>query len=461
MHCEDTICAISTPPGESAIGVIRISGQEAIPIAQRVFQKKPGGLLDQMPTHTIHYGHLVDPTTQEVLDEALVSLLRKPRTFTREDMVEISCHGGPLLLSRAVALLLRYGARLADPGEFTKRAFLNGRIDLSQAEAVMDLIHSKSERSLKIAIGQLQGNLGQEIKALRDQLIDLQAHLEATIDFCEEDLEVITSSQAKKTLAEVSVGLRRLLEGKEEGRILREGLMMAIVGRPNVGKSSLMNALLQEDRAIVTAIPGTTRDILEEWVNIRGIAIKLLDMAGVRKTQDTVEAEGVRRALEAVEQADLVLLLIDSSEPLQGEDFYLIDLVEKKKKIVVLNKCDLIEKIDELSIKRSFSENPVAKISATSHIGLDHLKDMVKDQVSQGSTFRDDDTFRISSRHSAAIEKAYQAVLKAVSAVDQGISPEFLAFDTGTAIDSLGEIIGATTTHDLLDHIFSRFCIGK
>ncbi len=461
MNGQDTICAISTPPGEGAIGMVRISGQDAIRIAQQVFRKKPSGSLEHLPSHTIHYGLVVDPATEEVLDEALLSILRRPRTYTREDMVEMTCHGSPLLLTQVVALLLKSGARLADPGEFTKRAFLNGRIDLTQAEAVMDMIQSKTHASLKVALGQLQGGLGKEIKAVQDQLLSMLTPIEANIDFSEEDLQVISLEDAEKNLVEVFTLTRKLLEGWEGGRILREGVAMAIVGRPNVGKSSLLNALLQQERAIVTATPGTTRDVLEEWANIRGIAVKLMDTAGLRKTHDSVEQEGVRRAKEAVERSHLVLLVMDASQPLQDEDHALMDFVEKKKGILVLNKGDVSQRIQEEKIKKRLPGTSLVKISATKRMGLEHLQDVIRDEVFHGSVVIGETPLVVSSRHRAAIEKAHEAVGRAISAIHGGMSSEFLALEIRTAMNHLGEVIGTTTTDDLLDRIFSQFCIGK
>ncbi len=461
MNGQDTICAISTPPGEGAIGMVRISGQEAIRIAQQIFRKKPSGSLEQLPSHTIHYGLVVDPATEEVLDEALLSILRRPRTYTREDMVEITCHGSPLLLIQVVALLLKSGARLAEPGEFTKRAFLNGRIDLTQAEAVMDMIQSKTHASLKVSLGQLQGGLGKEIKAVQDQLLSMLTPIEANIDFSEEDLQVISLEDVKKNLVEVFTLTRKLLEGWEGGRILREGVAMAIVGRPNVGKSSLLNALLQQERAIVTATPGTTRDVLEEWANIRGIAVKLMDTAGLRKTHDPVEQEGVRRAKEAVEGSHLALLVMDASQPLQDEDHALMDFLEKKKNILVLNKGDLSQRIQEEKIKKRFPGTSLVKVSATKRMGLERLQDVIRDAVFHGSVVIGETPLVVSSRHRAAIEKAHEAVDRAISAIHSGMSSEFLALEIRAAVNHLGEVIGTIATDDLLDRIFSQFCIGK
>jgi tRNA modification GTPase len=457
----DTICAISTPPGEGAIGIVRISGQDAIRIAQQVFRKKPSGSLEHLPSHTIHYGLVVDPATGEVLDEALLSILRRPRTYTREDMAEITCHGSPPLLTQVVALLLKSGARMAEPGEFTRRAFLNGRIDLTQAEAVMDMIQSRTRASLKVALGQLQGGLGREIKAVQDRLLSILTPIEANIDFSEEDLQVISEVDAEKNLVEVFTRTRKLLEGWEGGQILREGVAVAIVGRPNVGKSSLLNALLQQDRAIVTATPGTTRDVLEEWADIRGIAVKLMDTAGLRKTNDLVELEGVRRAKEAVERSHLALLVMDASQPLQDEDHVLMDFVEKKKRILVLNKGDLPQRIQEEKIKERLLDSSLVKVSAMNSMGLERLQDVIRDEVFQGSVVIGETPLVVSYRHRAAIEKAHAAVGRAISAIHSGMSGEFWALEIRTAMNHLGEVIGTTTTDDLLDRIFSQFCIGK
>lgn len=461
MNGQDTICAISTPPGEGAIGMVRISGPDAIRIAQQVFRKKPPGSLEKLPSHTIHYGLVINPATGEVLDEALLSILRRPRTYTREDMVEMTCHGSPLLLTQVVALLLKSGARLADPGEFTKRAFLNGRIDLTQAEAVLDMIQAKTNASLKVSMEQLQGGLGREIKVIQDQLLAMLTHVEANIDFSEEDLQVISLEDVKKNLAEVLAHIRKLLKGWEGGRILREGMAMAIVGRPNVGKSSLLNALLQQERAIVTPTPGTTRDVLEEWANIRGIAVKFMDTAGLREANDPVEQEGVRRAKEAVERSHMALLVMDASQPLQDDDRALMDFMEKKKKILVLNKTDLPRRIQEKNIKERLPGASLVRVSATQRMGLEHLLDVIRDEVFHGSIVMGETPLVVSSRHRAVIEKAHEAVGRAISVTQSGLSGEFLALEIRAAMNHLGELIGTTTTDDLLDRIFSQFCIGK
>jgi tRNA modification GTPase len=461
MDWEETICAISTPPGGSAIGVIRISGPEAIRIVQQVFKKKPDGPLDDQPSHTIHYGLVVDPATEEVVDEVLLSLLRKPRTYTREDMVEISCHGSPLLLTKVVNLLVTCGARLAQPGEFTKRAFLNGRIDLTQAEAVMDMIRSRTEASLKMAFNQLQGRLGKEIKKINDQLLSLLTHIEADIDFSEQDLQVISVEEVKNKLVVVLAQIRKLLERWEEGQILRDGVVVGIVGRPNVGKSSLLNAILQKERAIVASTPGTTRDVLEDWVNIRGITVKLMDMAGFRNTDDPVEMEGVRRAKEAIEKAHLVLLVMDTSQSLQEEDHALMDLVKVKKKIGVLNKIDLSERIQEVVVKERVPNTPLVRVSATKGLGLDLLLDAIREEILHGRVVVGELPFLVSSRHRQAIEMAHQSIGRAILGIQSRVPSEFLALEIRSAMDHLGEVIGTTTTEDLLDQVFKQFCIGK
>lgn len=460
--CEDTICAISTPPGESGIGLIRLSGPQAVSIAQRVFRRRPPAALADLPSHTIHYGLLSDPWTKDVLDEVLLSLLRAPRTYTREDMVEIGCHGGPVLLQKGLDLLVRSGARPADPGEFTRRAFLNGRIDLTQAEAVMELISARTESGARAALRQLQGDLGREVRGLYDGLLRLLAQLEADIDFSEEDLEVMGPEQLRAGFEAVMIEVRNLLSSWEEGRILREGLVVAIAGRPNVGKSSLLNALLQSDRAIVTPVPGTTRDVLEEWVRLGGLPLRAVDMAGVRRTRDPVEMEGIRRALAAVDRADLVLIVLDASRSLGEEDRELIQRAKDKKKILVLNKADLIGPFWQAGGPHGlFQDLPLVKTVATRGEGLEELKERIQAQV-LGTGRRAAEGFcPISTRHKAALEKALGAIERAALAVDQQVSGEFVALELRAALDALGEVVGLSTTEDLLDRIFSQFCIGK
>ena len=340
----DTIAAISTPPGEGAISIVRLSGEDAVKIANKVFKGKN---LEKVPTHTINYGHIVNPKTNEELDEVMVSVMLAPRTFTREDVIEINCHGGIVPTNQILQLLLSNGARLAEPGEFTKRAFLHGRIDLTQAESVMDLIRAKTDRSMKVALNQLDGNLSHLIRNLRQDILDVLAQVEVNIDYPEyDDVETLTTKMLREKAIEVKKSIQQLLTTAKQGKVLREGLATAIVGRPNVGKSSLLNHLLHEDKAIVTDIAGTTRDVIEEYVNVRGVPLKLIDTAGIRETEDKVERIGVERSRKAIEQADLVMLVLNASEELTDEDKELIQATSGKKRIVILNKTDLPRKLN-------------------------------------------------------------------------------------------------------------------
>ena len=340
----DTIAAIATPPGEGAISIVRLSGDDAVTIANQVFKGKD---LTKVSSHTINYGHFIDPKTREIIDEVMVSVLRAPKTFTCEDTIEINCHGGIVPTNKILQVLLTNGARLAEPGEFTKRAFLHGRIDLAQAESVMDLIRAKTDRSMKAALNQLDGNLSQLIKNLRQEILDVLAQVEVNIDYPEyDDVEEMTSKLLRKKAIDVRAKIEQLLVTARQGKILREGLATALVGRPNVGKSSLLNHLLHEDKAIVTDIAGTTRDVIEEYVNVRGVPLKLVDTAGIRETDDMVEKIGVERSRQAIDRSDLVMLLLNASEPLTTEDIELLQLTQAKKRIIVLNKTDLEPNLD-------------------------------------------------------------------------------------------------------------------
>ncbi|HWP46439.1 MAG TPA: tRNA uridine-5-carboxymethylaminomethyl(34) synthesis GTPase MnmE [Candidatus Limnocylindrales bacterium] len=455
---EDTIAAISTPLGEGGIGVIRISGKAAIAIADALFvSPSKGKKLKDLPSHTVHYGHIYDPGTQEPVDEVLVTLMRAPKSYTREDVVEISSHGGFISLKRILDLVLKGGARLAEPGEFTKRAFLNGRIDLSQAEAVIDIIQSRTELSHKVAVRQLEGRLSQKVRAIRDTLKHLTALVEASIDFSEEDIEVISPEALDSGIGEALESIDFLIETAEEGQILREGLSLVIVGKPNVGKSSLLNVLLEEERAIVTPIPGTTRDVIEESLNLKGVPVRLLDTAGIRNTEDPVEVQGVLRSKNLLEKADLVLWVLDSSSPLTQEDRDILELVKEKKVLGVLNKIDLPSKIGE-EAGQLLAGIPWVKISAKEKSGIETLKDLIFEMVVKTPV---ESVWVTNIRHKNALIKAQQSLLKARESIAQRMSGEFIAVDLRAALDSLGEIIGETTTEDILTEIFSTFCIGK
>ncbi len=436
-----------------------MSGKAAIAIADALFvSPSKGKKLKDLPSHTVHYGHIYDPETQEPVDEVLVTLMRAPKSYTREDVVEISSHGGFISLKRILDLVLKGGARLAEPGEFTKRAFLNGRIDLSQAEAVIDIIQSRTELSHKVAVRQLEGRLSQKVRAIRDALKHLTALVEASIDFSEEDIEVISPEALDSGIGEALESIDFLIETAEEGQILREGLSLVIVGKPNVGKSSLLNVLLEEERAIVTPIPGTTRDVIEESLNLKGVPVRLLDTAGIRNTEDPVEVQGVLRSKNLLEKADLVLWVLDSSSPLTQEDLDILELVKEKKVLGVLNKIDLPSKIGKEEAGQLLAGIPWVKISAKEKSGIETLKDLIFEMVVKTPV---ESVWVTNIRHKNALIKAQQSLLKARESIAQRMSGEFIAVDLRAALDSLGEIIGETTTEDILTEIFSTFCIGK
>lgn len=453
MRSDDTIAAISTPLGYSGIGIVRLSGRDAIRIADEVFCSPKKKTLKETPSHRMLYGHIVNPSTEEVIDEVLVSVMRAPYTYTREDVVEINCHGGPLVLRRLLELLLKSGARLAEPGEFTRRAFLNGRIDLSQAEAVLDVINAMTERAQMAAMEQLGGGLSKKIETLRDKLIELTAFVEAYIDFPEEDIEPL--SLRDKAL-EISQALRRLIEGSREGVVLREGLKCAIIGRPNVGKSSLLNALLQRDRAIVTEMPGTTRDIIEEYLDIDGLPVRIMDTAGIREASDIAEKEGVERSLKAMQGADLVLLILDGAEDLHDTDRQLIEESNSKNTILVINKIDLPVRWE---LNESF-DKPIVRVSALKGTGLEELRNRILD-MALGDKSSLGYGIVTNIRHVKALERALVGVDSFIEGLNKNLSPEFLSIELKEALDAIGEIIGITTPQDILNKIFSTFCIGK
>jgi tRNA modification GTPase len=456
MSPEDTICALSTPPGEGGIGIIRVSGSRAIASAAAVFRPKREKRLDDAATHTLHFGHVLDPVSGEVVDEALVSVMRGPATYTREDVVEINCHGGMVPLRRTLELLRKTGARLAEPGEFTKRAFLNGRIDLAQAEAVMDIIAARTDRALKAAQEQLQGGLSTAVAALRDRLLGLVAAVEAGIDFPEEDIETGTGRGLADEITELAADVQELLSSASYGRVLRDGFGTAIVGRPNVGKSSLLNALLRQDRAIVTDIPGTTRDVLEECLNIDGILFRILDTAGIRHTVDVVEQEGVRRSKQALAAADIVLVVLDGSRQITDEDRAVLEEAKDKPCLLIRNKSDLLQQL----VMPAGTETSVA-VSCRTLAGLDELRAALAGLVQRGATAPRDHAWVVNQRHATALDQALAGLRKAEAAARSDLSLEFVALDLREALDSLGLIIGATYTEDILEKIFSDFCIGK
>ena len=453
----DTITAISTPMGEGGIGIIRLSGPMSMNIISMIFRCKTDIL--SAKSHTIHYGKIFHPETLQIIDTVLVSIMRSPYTYTCEDVVEINAHSGSIVLQEILELTISMGARLAQPGEFTKRAFLNGRIDLAQAEAVIDVIRAKTSTSLAVALGQLEGNLSMKIRDIHASILSLLAHIEASLDFSEEGIELMEDENILGGLLTIETQLSSLIESSRYGKMLKEGASCAIVGRPNVGKSSLLNALLGEARAIVTHIPGTTRDIIEEIIDIGGIPLKIVDTAGLRETIDIVEKEGVARAWKAMEEADIILLVIDVSCPLMPEDLLIIERLRMRMCVVAMNKCDLVKVVDE--IEPLLSDKPIVSISAKLEYGLDELKNAIKRLLLAGQVNIGEGVMVSNVRHVDALQKSRLAILQAQDILKTNHSPELVAIDLRNALLHLGTIIGETTTEDVLDVVFSRFCIGK
>lgn len=454
---DDTIAAIATPLGEGGLAVVRLSGPQALAVAEQCFV--PAGKSpvkpSAAPSHTLHFGHVV--SNGRIVDEALLAIMRAPRTFTREDVVEITCHGGLLPAKMVLDAVLASGARVAEPGEFTRRAFLNGRLDLAQAEAVADLIHSRTELALQAANEQLAGKLSQRINTLRDDLVKTLAHVEAHIDFPDEDIAPDTKDQL---LARLQDGVRymdELLRTANEGRLLRRGIRAAIIGRPNAGKSSLLNQLLGHDRAIVSAMPGTTRDTIEETANIRGLPVVFIDTAGLRETRDAVEMEGVRRSRQTLEQAEFILHVLDNSEPLTDADRSYLAEFASRKRILVRNKIDLTQQL-------ALPDNAEARQTAVCCLtgkGIESLKDAIKELAWSGEIKVEMLQVMINSRHQDALQRARIAALRTIDALRENQTLELAALDLRIAVNAVGEIVGKTTTEDLLDTIFSQFCIGK
>jgi len=460
MRAEDTIAAISTPPGEGGIGIVRLSGTRALPITEKIFLSPKGKRPGKAPSHSILYGYVIDPESGMQLDEVLLSIMRAPNTYTREDIVEINCHGGNLPLRRVLELLIREGARLALPGEFTKRAFLNGRIDLSQAEAVLDLIRAKSDEAERAALEQLKGGLSRRIKDELDKLTGILAHIEACLDFPEEDLELETKEDFRAKMDEIRETLISLSNSYEEGRLLREGLKTAIVGRPNVGKSSLLNALLGEERAIVAEHPGTTRDLISEYVNIAGYALKIMDTAGIRKSHDMTEKEGVKRSLSAIEGADLVICVLDASLPLREEDMEVLGRVKDKRRIIAINKSDLPRAWRELPA--GYDEGASLPVSANTGEGIPALKARIAEIFGNASGKGEPAGAILTNlRHKLSVDRAAEALLRAKEELRSGMPMEIVSIELREALTALGEIVGAVGTEDILSRIFSEFCIGK
>ena len=461
MFFDDTIAAIATAPGEAGIGIIRISGEKSIKIIDRIFKSNQGKKLEEYLSRRLTYGYIFDPESNHKIDEVLVVYMKAPYTYTKEDIIEINCHGGMIPVKRILELILKNGARMAEGGEFTKRAFLNGRIDLAQAEAVMDLVSAKTERGFDVALEQLEGSLSKEIKRIRDNILELLAHIEVSIDFSEDDIDEVTLDILLEKSLAIEAQMKHMLETADTGKIIREGLNTVIIGKPNVGKSSLLNALLKESRAIVTDIPGTTRDIIEEQLNIRGILLRLMDTAGIRETVDVVEKIGVERTKAFFNTAELVIFVLDASRELTSEDIEIMSLLEDKKVLVIVNKTDLPIMIDLEKVEAMLKNKSLIKVSLVENIGLEQIEDAIVDMVFKGEVKRKDQVMVTNVRHKNSLEKAQHSLSDGISAVKQRLLLDFIEVDYKNAWEYLGEITGDTVGEDLLDHIFSNFCIGK
>ncbi|CAM4428543.1 MULTISPECIES: tRNA uridine-5-carboxymethylaminomethyl(34) synthesis GTPase MnmE [Bacillus] len=458
----DTIAAISTPMGEGAIAIVRLSGPEAIQIADRIYKGPKGKTLSSVESHTIHYGHIVDRPSDRVVEEVMVSVLKAPRTFTREDVIEINCHGGIVTVNQVLQLALREGARLAEPGEFTKRAFLNGRIDLSQAEAVMDLIRAKTDRAMNVAMNQMEGRLSALVRRLRSEILETLAHVEVNIDYPEyDDVEEMTHQILVEKATAVKKEIEALLRTSEQGKILREGLSTVIIGRPNVGKSSLLNSLVHEAKAIVTDIPGTTRDVIEEYVNVRGVPLRLVDTAGIRETEDIVERIGVERSRQVLKEADLILLVLNYSEELSEEDVKLFEAVRGMDVIVILNKTDLEAKIDTERVRELANGRPVVTTSLLKEEGINDLEEAIQSLFYTGAIESGDLTYVSNTRHISILQQAKRAIEDALSGIEQDVPIDMVQIDLTRCWELLGEIIGDSVHESLIDQLFSQFCLGK
>lgn len=455
-----TIAAISTPPGIGGIAVIRISGENAVAVADKVYKGRK--LLRDCAANTIHYGFIYDKN-QRKIDEALVSIMKAPHSFTAEDVVEISIHGSAVTARQTLSAVISAGAVHAQAGEFTKRAFLNGRIDLSQAEAVIDIINSKNELFGRNALSQLEGGLSDKINKCRDKLVDLAASMQVIIDYPDEDLEDIDNNDIKRISKEVLDEINKLLSSSSNGKLIQSGIKTAIVGKPNAGKSSLMNLLSGTERAIVTDIAGTTRDIIEEYVNLYGVPLRLLDTAGIHETDDTVEKIGVKKSKECIKEADLVIVMLDADAGIDDNDYHILEDTRDKKRIIVINKTDLNTQLDE--IKKETEEicagSPVIEISAKNQAGIDLIAAEIKKLYELGETQAADMLYITNARHQTALENSAAALKRVIGAIDSGMPSDIASIDLNIAIDALGEITGATVSEDIVNEIFHRFCVGK
>lgn len=459
MYFQDTIAALSTPYGTGGIGIIRISGEKSFEIVSKIFVSSKA--MEDIESHYITYGRIIDPATNMTVDEVLVSKMCRPNTFTREDIVEINCHGGIVIIGRILELLFKYGARPAEAGEFTKRAFLNGRIDLSQAEAIIDLINSKTVESSKAAINHLEGRLSAKLKGVRQKLVELLAHIEVTVDYPEHDIEEITGEKVLESLKLIKKELTELSGTFERGKLLREGIHIVIAGKPNVGKSSLLNQLSGSSRAIVTDIPGTTRDTIEEYINIHGIPAIITDTAGIRNTKDIVEKIGVDKAYKAIENADLIILVISADTGILAEDNEIIEKLYNKKSIVLINKTDLADRQRVDDIKRDINSEIVLESSVINDIGIDNLENKIYELFFNGDISQNNEILLTNVRHKNLVDQAVNAIEQALESFNCGMPLDMVTIDIKSSAEYIGQITGESVDEAVMHNIFSRFCIGK
>ena len=456
---EDTIAAVATAYGEGGIGIIRISGEEALPILQEIFEFH--GDTDTFISRRMTYGKIIDKEKNQIIDEVLAVYMKGPKTYTAEDVVEINCHGSMVSLRKTLALVLRKGARLAEPGEFTKRAFLNGRLDLSQAEAVIDMIRAKTDKSFDVAVSQLEGRLSLKVEEIRQKLLDLLVDITVNIDYPDEDIEEMTYEKLEESIVETQDMIEKLLATSSTGKMIREGIKIAIVGKPNVGKSSLMNGLLKETRAIVTDIPGTTRDTIEEVLSIRNIPVYLMDTAGIRETSDKVEKMGIEKSKEAFNQADFILFLLDGSRPLEEEDLQIMELLGARKSLVMINKRDLGEAISIEEIAAKLPASQVIEASLLKGQGITEIEDAVEDLVYGGEITQKESMMVNNVRHIELLQQAVKSLNDALHMSEMREALDFIEVDVKNAYERLGEIIGETVSDDIINEVFARFCLGK
>jgi len=459
----ETIAAISTATGNGGIGIIRMSGKESFEILEKIFKTSKGNKLniEKVKGYTIQYGYIVDSETDEIIDEVLVSYFKNPKSYTRENMCEINSHGGMVVEKKILEQCLKNGAKLAEPGEFTKRAFLNGRIDLSQAESIIDIINSKTEKEAKASINQLQGYLSQNIGKIRHKLLDIMADIEASIDYPEYDIEEVTNNKALQLLGNVKTELKKLEESFSSGKILKDGIKTAIIGRPNAGKSSLLNTILKEERAIVSDIEGTTRDTIEELVTIKGIPLKIIDTAGIRKTSDKIEEIGVEKALKVAEEADLILAILDNTKQLNKEDIKILKLIENRNAIILLNKIDIKENNLENSKELTEVTKKVIKISAKNRDGIEELYKEIEKMFNIKEIDIDNGNLITNIRHKNQISYSIKSIGEAVDAINLNLPIDIISISIKQALEDLGKITGDNVGEDIINEIFSKFCLGK